>query len=248
MTVDTILGFTYLYFGARWPLWRLVPLFLVFAVVDLSFFGANLLKVVEGGWFPLAMAITACTIMTAWMWGRTRLAERRASGALPLQTLLDNLSPERPARVPGTAVYMTGRIDNVPAALLHNMKHNKVLHERNVLMTVRTVDVPRVSDAERLEIHHFDKNFHTVTIRYGFLEEPEIPRALALCRVGGFRFNLMDTSFFVGREKIVASRRSGALGPFKHLFILLTNLALDATEFFRIPVNRIVELGGQIEI
>jgi KUP system potassium uptake protein len=248
MTVDTILGFTYLYFGARWPLWGLVPLFLVFAVVDLSFFGANLLKVVEGGWFPLAMAVTACTIMTAWMWGRTRLAERRASGALPLQTLLDNLSPERPARVPGTAVYMTGRIDNVPAALLHNMKHNKVLHERNVLMTVRTVDVPRLSDTERLEIHHFDKNFHTVTIRYGFLEEPEIPRALALCRVGGFRFNLMDTSFFVGREKIVASRRSGVLGPFKHLFILLTNLALDATEFFRIPVNRIVELGGQIEI
>src|SRR5712691_5457406 len=113
MTVDTILGFTYLYFGARWPLWRLIPLFLVFAIVDLSFFGANLLKLAEGGWFPLVMAITACTIMTAWMWGRTRLAERRASGALPLQTLLDNLNPDRPARVPGTAVYMTSRIDNV---------------------------------------------------------------------------------------------------------------------------------------
>ncbi|HEX3861689.1 MAG TPA: potassium transporter Kup [Stellaceae bacterium] len=248
MTVDSLLGFTYLLYGARWPLWRLVPVFLVFATVDLSFFGANLLKLAEGGWFPLSMALTACTIMTAWMWGRARLAERRASGALPLPILLENLNPERPMRVPGTAVYMSARIDNVPAALLHNMKHNKILHERNVLMTVKTVDVPRLPEADRLEITHLDKNFHTVTIRYGFLEEPDIPRALALCRVGGFRFNLMDTSFFVGREKVVSNRKRGITAPLKHLFILLTNLALDATEFFRIPVNRIVELGGQVEI
>ena len=129
------------------------------------------------------------------------------------------------------------------------MKHNKVLHERNVMMTVRTVDVPRLPEGERLEIQHHDKNFHTVTIRYGFLEEPDIPRALALCRVAGFRFNLMETSFFVGREKIVPSRRSKFwLAPLKQLFILLTGFALDATEFFRIPINRIVELGGQVEI
>ncbi len=248
MTVDTILGFTYLLYGARWPLWKLVPLFALFATVDLSFFGANLFKLGEGGWFPLTIAIAACTIMTAWMWGRARLAERRASGALPLAVLLENLSPERPARVPGTAVYMSARIDNVPAALLHNMKHNKVLHERNVLMTVKTEDVPRLPEADRLEIHHLDKNFHTVTIRYGFLEEPDIPRALALCRVGGFRFNLMETSFFVGREKVISKGKGGLLSPLKHLFILLTNLALDATEFFHIPVNRIVELGGQVEI
>ena len=136
-------------------------------------------------------------------------------------------------RVPGTAIYMTARVENVPAALLHNMKHNKVLHERNVLMNVRTEDVPSLPEAERLEIHHFGQNFHTVTIRYGFLEEPDIPRALALCRVGGMRFNLMDTSFFVRREKIVAKRRSGISLPFKKLFILLSNLALDATEFFQ---------------
>ena len=142
---------------------------------------------------------------------------------------------------------MTGRIDNVPAALLHNMKHNKVLHERNVLMTVQTVDLPRLPDAERLEIHHLDKNFHTVTIRYGFLEEPEIPRALALCRVGGFHFNLMDTSFFVGREKIVASRRSGVLGPFKHLFILLTNLALGH-RVFRIRSTALSSSAGKSDL
>ena len=116
------------------------------------------------------------------------------------------------------------------------------------MMTVQTADVPRIPEADRLEIRHFDQNFHTVRIRYGFLEEPDIPRALALCRVGGFRFNLMETSFFVGREKIVPSRRSRWSLPFKRLFVLLSELALDATEFFRIPVNRVVELGGQVEV
>jgi KUP system potassium uptake protein len=248
MTVDAILAFVYLSLGARWPLWILIPLFALFLTVDLSFFAANLLKIHEGGWFPLIIGLVMYAIMMTWIWGRGQLGAQRARGAMPVDTLIDTLRPDSPARVPGTAVYMTGRIDNVPAALLHNMKHNKVLHERNVLMRVRTEDVPQVPDAERLEIRHLDKNFHTVTIRYGFLEEPDIPRALALCRVGGFRFNLMETSFFLGREKIVAKRRSGALLPFKKLFILLSNVALDATEFFRIPVNRIVELGGQAEV
>jgi KUP system potassium uptake protein len=176
------------------------------------------------------------------------LARQRASGGMPLEMLIASLRPDRPARVPGTAIYMTAQVNNVPAALLHNMKHNKVLHERTVLMTVQTADVPRMPEADRLEIRHFDQNFHTVRIRYGFAEEPDIPRALALCRVGGFRFNLMDTSFFVGHEKIVPNRRTRWLVPFKRLFVLLSELALDATEFFRIPVNRVVELGGQVEI
>jgi KUP system potassium uptake protein len=167
---------------------------------------------------------------------------------LPLASLVERLRPDQPARVPGTAIYMTARVDNVPAALLHNMKHNKVLHERNVLMTVRTEDVPRLSEAERLEIHHLDRNFHTVTIRYGFLDDPDIPRALALCRVGGFRFNLMETSFFVGREKIVAGQRTPLSRWRKEIFIFMSNTMLDATEFFRIPTNRVIELGGQIEI
>jgi KUP system potassium uptake protein len=248
MTVTTILAFVYLRQGKGWKMWQLAPLFIVFLTVDLSFFGANMLKLIEGGWYPLAIAVVTYTAMIAWMWGRGRIAATRAASGMPLDMLIANLRPDKPARVPGTAVYMTGRIDNVPAALLHNMKHNKVLHERNVLMTVRTVDVPRIPESERIEIHHFDKNFHTVMIRYGFLEEPDIPRVLALCRVGGFRFNLMDTSFFVGREKIVSKRGSALSLPFKHLFIFLSNLALDATEFFRIPTNRIIELGGQTEI
>ncbi len=248
MSVTTVLAFVYFRWGLGWPLWQLVPLFALFLCVDLSFFSANLLKIIDGGWFPLAIAGTLYGIMMTWLWGRQRLAAQRASGALPLATLLEGLSPGHPARVPGTAVYMTARVDNVPAALLHNLKHNKILHERNVLMTVRTEDVPRLPEAERLQIDHLSQNFHTVTIRYGFLEEPDIPRALALCRIGGFRFNLMETSFFVGREKIVAKGRSGIMLPFKKLFVLLSNLALDATEFFHIPTNRIVELGGQVEI
>jgi KUP system potassium uptake protein len=248
MTVDTILAFTYFALGARWRLWQLIPLFGLFFLVDMSFFCANLLKIMEGGWFPLVIAGTTFVVMTTWLWGRRRIAAQRASGALPLSTLIENLRPDHPSRVPGTAIYMTSRVDNVPAALLHNMKHNKVLHERNVLMTVRTEDVPRLPEGERLQIDHLGSNFHTVTIHYGFLEEPDIPRALALCRVGGFRFNLMETSFFVGHEKIVAKRPSGIMLPFKKLFVLLSNVALDATEFFRIPVNRIVELGGQVEI
>jgi KUP system potassium uptake protein len=248
MSATTVLAYTYLRLGSARPLWQIAPLFALFLIVDLSFFSANLLKLIAGGWFPLTIGGAVFTIMTTWIWGRRRLLAQRASGALPLASLVKMLRPDQPARVPGTAVYMTARVDNVPAALLHNMKHNKILHERNVLMTVHTEDVPRLPEAERLEIHHLDRNFHTVTIRYGFLDDPDIPRALALCRVGGFRFNLMETSFFVGREKIIAKRRFGFASPFKHLFVLLSNMALDATEFFRIPINRIVELGGQAEI
>jgi KUP system potassium uptake protein len=248
MTVTTILAFTHLRRGAHWPLWRLVPLFALFLVVDLSFFGANLLKVAEGGWYPLVIALSLYAVMMTWIWGRGKLARQRASTGMQLEMLIASLRPDRPARVPGTAIYMTAEVNNVPAALLHNMKHNKVLHERTVLMTVQTADVPRMPEANRLEIRHYDQNFHTVRIRYGFAEEPDIPRALAMCRVSGFRFNLMETSFFVGHEKIVPNRRTRWLMPFKRLFVLLSELALDATEFFRIPVNRVVELGGQVEI
>ena len=128
------------------------------------------------------------------------------------------------------------------------MKHNHVLHERNVLMTVQTADVPRLSEARRLEIRHLDQNFHTVSVRYGFLEEPDIPRALALARVEGFRFNLMDTTFFVGREKVVPADGRAGPDPFQRLFVGCLSFALDATSFFRIPVNRVVELGGWIEV
>jgi len=143
---------------------------------------------------------------------------------------------------------MTGNIDQVPAAMLHNLKHNKVLHERVVLMTVQTEDIPRVPEEQRLEIRHLDHNFHTIAVRYGFMEEPNIPRALAQCRMLQFRFNLMETSFFVGREKILKAKRSPLSRWRQEIFILLSNTMLSVTDFFHIPSNRVIELGGQIEV
>ncbi len=198
MTVTTVLALLSIFAGGSgWSLvWRLVPLFVLFLVVDLSFFGANLLKIIDGGWFlagnrrvdlrrhdHLAMGLGNGSAVQA----RQRRPAARHLGRQPE-------ARSSGARAGHLAIYMTARVDNVPAALpVHNMKHNKILHERNVLMTVRTEDVPRLPEAERLQIDHLSQNFHTVTIHYGFLEEPDIPRALALCRVGGFRFNLMET-------------------------------------------------------
>jgi KUP system potassium uptake protein len=249
MTVDTILGFTYLYKGARWPLWLLIPLFGLFAIVDLSFFGANLLKVTEGGWFPLIVATLVFTIMGTWWRGRRLLAEARARDSMPLSLFVETLRPDRPVRVPGTAIFMTRDLTQVPVALLHSLKHYKALHERVVILQVDTAGVPHVSDEGRLEIQEIGKGFYTMLIHYGFMDAPNIMRALALCRMQHFRINLMETSFFIGREKLrPRPRRTGFLRWRDRLFIFLNSLAVDATEFFRIPPNRVVELGGQLEI
>ncbi|HEV8679922.1 MAG TPA: potassium transporter Kup [Stellaceae bacterium] len=249
MIVDTILGFTYLALGARWPLWGLVPLFLVFATVDVCFFSANLLKIHEGGWFPLTVAVLAFTVMATWWRGRRLIAEQRARDALPLGQFVAALNPERPVRVPGTSIFMTRDLTQVPVALLHALKHTKALHERVVMMQVDTEDAPHVADDHRLEIVEVGKGFFTMRVRYGFMDEPNVMRALAQCRVQHFRVNLMDTSFFIGREKVRARPRRTLFWRWRdRLFILMTNLALDATEFFRIPPNRVVEFGGQIEI
>ncbi len=249
MIVDTILGFVYLSLGARWPLWLLIPLFLLFAIVDLSFFGANLLKIPEGGWFPIVIAALAFAVMGTWWRGRRLLAEQRARDALPLTQFVEGLNPERPVRVPGTAVFMTRDLSQVPVALLHALKHYKALHERVIMMQVETEDVPHVPAERRLEINEVGKGFYTMHVRYGFMDVPNVMRALAQSRVQGFRINLMETSFIIGRERLRARARRGAFWHWRdRLFIFLSNLALDATEFFRIPPNRVVELGGQIEI
>jgi KUP system potassium uptake protein len=248
MLITTVHAFIYMR-HVGWPLYKAAPLFALFLVVDAAFFGANLLKIEEGGWFPLVVAAVVYAVMSSWLLGRKRLYAQRFKDAMPISLFLRNLKPDRPLRVPGTAVYMTGSIDNLPSALLHNIKHNKVLHERNVLMTVRTEDIPRVADDQRIEIQNLGHGFYTVVVRYGFMEEPNIPRALAQCRLMQLRFNLMETSFFVGREKLVARKDTSLLPRWgKQLFIFMSNTMLDATEFFRIPANRAIELGGQIEI
>jgi KUP system potassium uptake protein len=249
MTITTALAFLYMRRSGGWSLWSSAPLFCLFLVVDLAFFGANLLKIEEGGWFPLVVAAGVYLIMTSWRRGREVIGRMRAKDALPIATFVETLRPDRPVRVPGTAIFMTGNIGVVPGALLHNMKHNKVLHERVVLMSVNVEDFPHVPQENRLEIAALGNNFYTMVIHCGFMDEPNIPRALAQCRMQqALHFSLMETSFFVGREKIVAKQRS-PLSRFRNqLFIFLSNTMLDATEFFRIPPNRVVELGGQIEI
>jgi len=249
MTLTTVLAMVYAVGVARWNPLPAMLVFGFFLFVDLLFFSANLLKFVEGGWFPLAVGLAVFVIMSTWMQGRDRLAAQRAKGALPLATFLETLKPGHPERVDGTAVFMTANPDLVPAALLHNLKHNKVLHERVVLMKIDTCDIPHVADDHRLEVKNLEHNFHTVTVRYGFMDEPNIPRTLAQLRLMRLKFNLMETSFFIGREKILISASTPRFWRWrKRLFIFLQATMVNATEFFRIPSNRVVELGGQIEI
>jgi KUP system potassium uptake protein len=245
-------GLAFLYMRSRgWSLAIAVPLFAAFGLVDLTFLSANLLKISDGGWFPIVVAAVVFIVMATWWRGRRVLAELRGRDALRLGKFVEALNPERPARIPGTAIFMTRDLRRVPVALLHALKHYKVLHKRVVMMQVDTEDVPHVPDEQRLDLAELGKGFHTIRIHYGFSDEPNILRALAQCRVGGFRFNLMETSFIIGREKLrlrPRSRRAGLSRWRDALFILMSNNTLDATEFFRIPPNRVVELGGQIEI
>ena len=248
MAITSVLAFLYMR-SRGWSLAATVPLFGVFALVDLTFLSANLLKIAEGGWFPIVVAALVFALMGTWWRGRRLLATQRARDAMPLELFVDSLNPQRPVRVPGTAIFMTRDLTQVPLVLLHALKHYKALHERVVMMQVETEDVPHVPAERRLEIHEVGKGFHTMLVRYGFMDEPNIMRALAQCRVQHFHINLLETSFFIGREKLRPMARRTAVFRWRdRLFIFMTNLALDATEFFRIPPNRVVELGGQVEI
>jgi KUP system potassium uptake protein len=249
MALTTVLALIQAIGIAGWNRVGAALVFGLFLCVDLAFFGSNLLKIEEGGWFPLTVATIVFAVMMTWLRGREALLAERWRGALPLDIFLSTLRGDRPLRVPGTAVFMVSNDTIVPSALLHNIKHNQVLHERVVLMKIDTEDIPHVPDDQRIEVKNLGHNFHTVVVRYGFMDEPNVPRALAQLRLMQFRFNLLETSFFVGRETVVA--KPGARGIWrwrKKLFIFLQRTMLNATEYFRIPGNRVVELGGQIEI
>ena len=248
MAITTGLAFLYMR-SQGWSLALAVPIFAVFGLVDLTFLGANLLKITEGGWFPIVVAALVFALMATWWRGRRLLAEKRARDAMPLAEFVAALKPDNPTRIPGTAIFMTRDLAHVPLALLHALKHYKVLHKRMVMMQVETEDVPHVPEEQRLAIGELGKGFYTIRLRYGFMDQPNVVRALAQCRIGGLRFNLMETSFVIGREKLRPRPRRAAFWRWRdRLFILMSNNTLDATEFFRIPPNRVVELGGQIEI
>lgn len=247
MLITTALAFIYMRSVAKWGFTKAALVFGFFLLIDAAFFAANLLKIVEGGWFPIGVAAMVATLMATWWRGRQMLAALRARDSLPLDMFIAGLKPDHPQRIPGTAIFMTANLDQVPNALLHTLKHYKVLHERIILMTMYTEDVPHVPKDQRIQLRQLDKGFYTVKVCHGFMDQPSVPRALALCRLQNLRFDLMETSFIVGREKLRRAKRS-PLRWRQRLFVLLYNNMLGATEFFGIPPNRAIEVGGHTEI
>jgi KUP system potassium uptake protein len=232
----------------KWSRGLVISVFGAFFVIDALFFTSNLLKLPEGGWVPLAVAAVLMAVMTSWKRGRDLMFQRWKQDSMPLNSFLARLPASRIIRVPGTAVFLTGNGGYVPNALLHNLKHNKVLHERVFLVTVQTADVPEVPSAERAEVEELIPNVNRVIVRYGFKESPNIPRALEEMRESGIPFDPMQTSYFLGREVIVPALVPKL--PFWRLwlFLVLARNAVSATEFFRIPSDRVVELGVRIAI
>ena len=249
MVITTGLAFFYMRGVLGWSLWLAIPVFGFFLVIDVVFFAANLLKIAEGGWFPIALTGLGVLIMSTWRRGRSAMTTLREGGALPLEMFLNSVRPDHPHRSAGTAIYLTSRADLTPSAMLHSIKHYKSLHERVVLMTMNTEDEPRVGDDRRVTVQEYDKGFWAVHVRWGFMEQPSVSQALKLCRHKGLRFELMDTSFFVGRDRLRAANRSiiGARWR-QRLFIFIANNSLNATEFFGIPANRAIEVGGHLEV
>lgn len=232
----------------KWSRGAVLGVFGVFFLLDLTFFTSNLLKVPDGGWVPIAVGLLLMAVMTSWKRGRELMLQRWKQDSLPLNSFLARLPSSRIIRVPGTAVFLTGNGAYVPNALLHNLKHNKVLHERVFLVTVQTADVPLVADHDRLEVEELAPQINRVTVKYGFQESPNIPRALEELRTQGVPFDPMQTSYFLGREVIVPALVPKL--PFWRLwlFLVLSRNAVPATEFFRIPSDRVVELGVRIAI
>jgi KUP system potassium uptake protein len=231
--------------GWGWP--AALALFGAFFVVDAAFLGANLFKIREGGWFPLLIGLAIFGVMTTWHRGVEILREMRQRDALALDDFLARIGDRSPLRVKGTAIYMTANSYAVPQAMMHNLKHNKVLHERIVLLTVTTEDVPSVPPDERISITELEKGFRRIVLRYGFMDQPDIPKALDECAKFGLTFDMMETSFFLGRETLVPARLPRLARWRERLFIWLARNGISATEFFRIPTNRVVELGEQLE-
>ncbi len=248
LTIDTVLAFYVITKLWNWSKWVAVPLLAFFLSVDLSFFSANAVKLLHGGWFPFLVATVLFTLFATWRRGRTLLMRRLAPGAIAVEPFIQSISLHPPARVPGTAVFLTAATEGVPHALLHNLNHNKVLHERIVLLTVQSMDIPHVSDDERLEVEEMAPGFYRVIAKYGFKDTPDVPAALALAKGQGLEFSMMETSFFLSRQTLVPTTGEGMALWREKLFAAMSRNASSATVFFNIPANRVVELGTRIEI
>ncbi|MDR2013898.1 MAG: potassium transporter Kup [Rhodanobacter sp.] len=231
-----------------WSRWAVALGGIMFATIDSSFFAANAVKIGHGGWFPLVLGVFVFTLLTTWRRGRELVIRELKQSGLALEPFIDSISAHPPLRVPGTAIFLTANQSGVPHAMLHNLKHNKVLHERNVILTVETVETPRAELNERMETAELGGGFYKLILRFGFAEDPNVPAALVRSTSGGLTFDLMDTTFFLSRESIVATDHSAMALWRDKLFAFLQRNAVSATAFFRIPGNRLVELGTQVEI
>jgi KUP system potassium uptake protein len=220
----------------------------IFLAVELAFLGANLIKLGHGGAFPLAIGLLGLTVMSTWKTGRARLRQRLAINLLPVADFLKSLQLSPPLRVRGTAIFLAGNPEGTPLALVHSLKHNKTLHERVILLTVLIEEVPYVEKERRVEVTDLGNSFWRVVGRYGFMEEPRVSELLALSKAQALKIKEMETTFYLSRETVIASRRPGLAQWRKHLFALMSRNAQSATAYFRLPPNRVVELGMQIEI
>ena len=248
MVVTAMMALIVIWKGWRWSLPATAALMVPFLVIDLTFLAANLLKVVEGGWVPLAFGGCLMIVMYTWRRGTRLLFEKTRRQETPLKDLVAMLERKPPQRVPGTAVFFTSDPESAPTALLHSLKHYKVLHEQNVILTVETADLPHMPPAERVRIEQISTTFSRVRLRFGYMETPNVPKALAIARKVGWHFDIMATSFFLSRRALKPAVHSGMPRWQDRLFIRLAGAANDATDYFQIPTGRVVEVGTQVTI
>ena len=249
MIITVLLLFIVMTERWHWPMPLAVIVMGVFLTIDLAFFGANALKIVQGGWLPLAVAAFLFTLMTTWKTGRQIVAQRLASRAVMIEDFFTSIDFMKPARVPGTAVYMTAQSSGVPPALVHNLQYNKVLHERVVILNIITVQQPHCAEAERFAVDALGHGLYNVRLQYGFMEDPDVPRALVrAARALGMKFDFQDVVYFLGRQTILVTRHDGMALWREKLFVLMSRNAVRATAYFRLPTERVVELGVQVEM
>jgi KUP system potassium uptake protein len=247
MFIDTCLLTVVLFVLWKWKPWLAIPTLAVFFTVDIAYFAANLTKVPHGGWFPLLVGVIAFTLLTTWARGRQLMIRRMNEAAMPASIFIKSAASSA-TRVPGTAVFMTTAADGIPHALLHNLNHNKVLHERVLLLTVKIEDVPYVEEQQTFHLQELGQGFYRLIVRYGFMQETNVPAALSRVDSCGPQFKMMDTSFFLARQTLIASPRPGMAIWREKLFAWMLRNAESAMEFFSLPPNRVVELGSQVEI
>ena len=248
MLIDTLLLFVVMTRIWRWSFPLSLLLIIIIIGNDIMFLSACLTKIVDGGWFPLVVGAILFTIMSTWRKGREILRKRMSEGAMPLDMFVESMALSDTPKVPGTGIFMTTNGKGVPSALLHNLKHNKVLHGRVIILTITVEDIPRVPKEDYIWIESLGHGFYRITAHYGFKESPNIPAMLADCQLQHMEFDMMETSFFVNRESLIATPGGDMAMWREHLFVWMSHLAAKASDYFRIPTNRVVELGTQVEI